>query len=65
LDRELGKKDTKIKQLSGTAGKLEFELASKKYQLDRLELVTANPNNSTSSLRNWIKFKAAFSRTTS
>jgi hypothetical protein len=62
LDRELGQKDPKIKQLSGTAGKLEFELASKK--LERLELVIVNLNNSTSSLRNWIKLKAAFIRTT-
>jgi hypothetical protein len=29
LERELGEKDTKIKQLSGTARKLEFELAPK------------------------------------
>jgi hypothetical protein len=59
-------KDTKIKQLSGTAGKLEFELASKSNQLDRLELVTVNPTtNTTSSLRNCLKLKAALSRTTS
>jgi hypothetical protein len=33
LERELREKDTKIKQLSGAAGQLEFELASKKNQL--------------------------------
>jgi hypothetical protein len=42
LERQLGEKDTRIKQLSGTAGKLETELASKKHQLDRLELLTVN-----------------------
>jgi hypothetical protein len=29
LERELGEKDTKIKQLSGTAWKLKFKLASR------------------------------------
>jgi hypothetical protein len=51
LDRELRQKDTKIKQLSGTAGKLKLELASKKHQQGRLELVTVNPNNSISIIR--------------
>jgi hypothetical protein len=30
---KLGEKDTKVKQLSGTAGQLDFELASKRNQL--------------------------------
>jgi DNA repair exonuclease SbcCD ATPase subunit len=42
LEREVREKDSQIKQLSGTIGKLEFNLASKKNQLDRLELVTVN-----------------------